>query len=789
MGTMGRTPEEYQSEIDALRRRIVELEAAQAGQARLEEALRGALFSPGLPFFDPLVSELSRQADADLVCVGELLPGARRLRSISLWVEGKIAPPREFDLEGSLSEIAGEKEFLVHPEGAARRFSGDKLLEEMGAEGCAGASLLDSAHQTIGLLVLVSRRPFRHPHVLEPLLRGAALRASAQLERARAEARFRSLFDSNMMGMVMWSSREEITDANDAFLSTVRSSREELRAGGLRWKDLSPSEFAEIDARANEEIASKGICLPYEKELFRRDGSRVPVLIGGSRVPSTPPSTVSFVIDLSSRRIAERAALESGDLNRQVITSIQEGLIVHDRNLRYVTFNPEMEALTGIPARDVLGKHPLEVFPALREMGIYSLLERALLGESLTSPDLPFHPAASGETRWTSTRVFPLRDPQGKIRGVISVVRDITGLKKVEEALRESQARLAEALNRTEARVVQLEEQVHVRSSFERLVGKSTVMQEVYRRLRLAAESDVTVLITGPSGTGKELAAAAIHSLSSRRSHPFVAVNCSSIPVGVLESELFGHVKGSFTGATRDKVGLFQSAEGGTLFLDEVGDMPATVQVKVLRALQEREIRRVGDDRPIRVDVRLVTATNQNLPERIAQGDIREDFYYRIRVFEIRLPSLRERRDDISLLVALFIQEFSKSTGKPVRGLAADALQALLDFPWPGNVRELRNAVEHAFVTSEGEHLKLSDFPAEIRSLPAPAGPGLPTTPRGLPERDRILQALQEADGHKGDAAKRLGISRVTLWKRMAELGLGSNRRGETARGKGASRR
>jgi DNA-binding NtrC family response regulator len=268
-----------------------------------------------------------------------------------------------------------------------------------------------------------------------------------------------------------------------------------------------------------------------------------------------------------------------------------------------------------------------------------------------------------------------------------------------------------------------------------------------------------------------------------------VAVNCSSIPEGVLESELFGHVKGSFTGATRDKVGLFQSAEGGTLFLDEVGDMPATVQVKVLRALQEREIRRVGDDRPVKVDVRLVTATNRDMPDLIAQGNIREDFYYRIRVFEIRLPSLRERREDISLLVALFIQEFSKSTGKPVRGLAADALQALIDFPWPGNVRELRNAVEHAFVTADGEHLKLSDFPSEIRSLAGPAGPGAPAAPRGMPERDRILWALKQADGHKGDAAKRLGISRVTLWKRMAELGLGSDRGGQTARGKGAGRR
>jgi PAS domain S-box-containing protein len=465
---------------------------------------------------------------------------------------------------------------------------------------------------------------------------------------------------------------------------------------------------------------------------------------------------------------------------------MREGICVHDRTLKYLHFNPVMEGITGMAARDVLGKHPLEVFPILKDMGIYTDLERALQGEARVSPDLPYHAKGTGETRWTRTESVPLRDSSGAIVGVIAVIHDITELKGTEDALRDSERRLFEALRRTQDRVVQLEEQVQSRVSFARLVGKSGAMQEVYRRLRLAAESDVTVLLTGESGTGKELAAAAVHSQSQRRSRPFVAVNCSAIPEGILESELFGHVKGAFTGANRDKVGLFQAAEGGTLFLDEVGDMSPVLQVKVLRALQEREIRRVGDEQAIKVNVRLVAATNRDLGEMIERGLLREDFYYRIRVFEIQLPPLRERKEDITLIVDHFVEEMSRSTGRRVRGVEPDAMKALLDYSWPGNVRELRNAVEHAFVTVQGERVKLSDLPFEIRTAaPAAAAP----VPRGgdPEERARILDALHRTAGRKNDAARRLGISRVTLWHRMRTLGIDPGE-GKEYRGGGARR-
>jgi len=303
-------------------------------------------------------------------------------------------------------------------------------------------------------------------------------------------------------------------------------------------------------------------------------------------------------------------------------------------------------------------------------------------------------------------------------------------------------------------------------------------MQEVFRRLRLAGQSPVNVLLTGESGTGKEMAARSIHEEGARSTGPFIAVNCSAIPETLLESELFGHVRGAFTGAVRDKVGLFESADGGTLFLDEVGDMPAALQVKVLRALQEREIRRVGDEKPIKVDVHLITATNRILRELLASGAMREDFYYRIRVFEIHLPPLRDRKDDIPLLVSHFIEDFSVAKKKKVRGISADAMRFLMNYSWPGNIRELRNAVEHAFVTVSGDSIRLSDFPRGLQSpIPAsgvPATSAAPTPRRDEedPERRRLEEALKKAGGHRGKAAKLLGCSRVTLWKRLRRYGM-----------------
>src|SRR5262249_17689451 len=246
-------------------------------------------------------------------------------------------------------------------------------------------------------------------------------------------------------------------------------------------------------------------------------------------------------------------------------------------------------------------------------------------------------------------------------------------------AIAESErVKLAEALRASEEARMQREERSGMRTRLGGLVGRGNAMREVFRQIRLAAEANVTVLLTGESGTGKELAAAAIHELSPRKRGPFVAVNCSAIPETLLESELFGHAKGAFSGADRDRAGFFQAANGGTLFLDEVGDLAAPLQVKLLRALEEREVRRVGDDRSTKVDVRIIAATNRDLAAMRADGRLREDFYYRIRVYEIPLPPLRTRREDIPLLAARFIQELARSTGKRIKTISPAAMRRLL---------------------------------------------------------------------------------------------------------------
>jgi len=260
-----------------------------------------------------------------------------------------------------------------------------------------------------------------------------------------------------------------------------------------------------------------------------------------------------------------------------------------------------------------------------------------------------------------------------------------------------------------------LRRQLETQHRFENIIGKSGVIAEVFDTIRKIADSPSTAMVTGESGTGKELVARAIHFNSFRRDKPFVSVNCGAIPEGLMESELFGHVRGAFTGAVSNKVGLFSAAEGGTLFLDEITEIPALLQVKLLRAIQVREIRRVGDTKDIKTDVRLIAASNRDLEQAVAEGILREDLFYRLNVIPIQLPPLRERREDIPLLVAHFLQKFSKELGKDVRGVTPEAMAVLERYRWPGNIRELENVLERAIVLGAGDMLGIDSLPESVR--------------------------------------------------------------------------
>ncbi|MEO1171402.1 MAG: sigma-54 dependent transcriptional regulator, partial [Myxococcota bacterium] len=307
----------------------------------------------------------------------------------------------------------------------------------------------------------------------------------------------------------------------------------------------------------------------------------------------------------------------------------------------------------------------------------------------------------------------------------------------------------------------------------EGIIGDSVAMREVYRRVRLAAKSEVTVLLTGASGTGKELVARAIHSSSSRAAGPLIEVNCSAIPETLLESELFGHAKGAFTGAGRDKSGLLEAASGGTLFLDEIEDISLAMQVKLLRALEQRTIRRVGETQVRPIDTRIVAATNKDLEELVENGRIRDDFYYRVRVFDIRLPDLTDRSGDIPMLVQHFVTRFAQEQHRIAPTVSSAAMQRLLAYPWPGNVRELRNAIEHAFVVA-GREIGLDALPPTLQREAEPAPEPATNAPNPADEREHIIAVLREVNGHRERAAEKLGYSRVTLWKKIKKYGLQS---------------
>jgi sigma-54 dependent transcriptional regulator, acetoin dehydrogenase operon transcriptional activator AcoR len=310
------------------------------------------------------------------------------------------------------------------------------------------------------------------------------------------------------------------------------------------------------------------------------------------------------------------------------------------------------------------------------------------------------------------------------------------------------------------------------RAQFHDLLGKSKAMQLVYQQIRDVARVDSTVLIEGETGTGKELVARAIHASSHRKGKPFVAVNCAGLTESLLSSQLFGHKRGAFTGAIEDHQGLFEAANGGTLLLDEIGDIPVTVQNQLLRVLQEREITRLGESRPRKIDVRVLAATHRNLSEEAAKGSFRSDLFYRIRVARISLPSLRARREDIPLLAASFLAQFSAASGKRVTELSHDGLRLLADYHWPGNVRELRSAIEFAVIRCGGAVIQPDDLPPEILQ-PADFENVIPGDPL-VDDKARFLQALERSRGNRALAARLLGISRATLYRRLADLKISS---------------
>ena len=316
---------------------------------------------------------------------------------------------------------------------------------------------------------------------------------------------------------------------------------------------------------------------------------------------------------------------------------------------------------------------------------------------------------------------------------------------------------------------ISLHQKLEERYRFENIIAKSPKMQQVIEVIKIVARSNATVLIMGDSGTGKELVARAIHAQSHRRGKPFIAISCAALPESLLESELFGHEKGSFTGAYAQKKGKFEIANRGTLFLDEIGEMSTNIQVHLLRVLEEKEFTRVGGNEMIKVDVRVVSATNKDIRKAVASGQFREDVYYRLNVVTIELPPLRERKEDIPLLAEHFLKKFALENQKKITGFSPDATDFLLKYEWPGNVRELENAIERAVILAQNSNIEVTDLPHQNLPLARSASPAKRLKEA---EKNHILNILTEAEGNYSEAARILGISRMTLYNKAREYGI-----------------
>jgi transcriptional regulator with GAF, ATPase, and Fis domain len=330
---------------------------------------------------------------------------------------------------------------------------------------------------------------------------------------------------------------------------------------------------------------------------------------------------------------------------------------------------------------------------------------------------------------------------------------------------------------RQQEEILALKRTLRLKEDNQGMVGKSPPMQRLFELIDNVAQTQAPVMIRGESGTGKELVARAIHERGQRRKRPFVKVNCAALNENLLESELFGHAKGAYTGADRARMGRFEAAHGGTIFLDEIGDIPLHTQVKLLRVLEEKEIERVGENRPISVDVRVVTATNRDLEGLIIDGRFREDLYFRINVFPLSVPALRERREDVPVIVQHFLRLNNAKTGKRILGLTPEAMEKLVAYEWPGNVRELRNAIEYAFVLCHSGAISSQHLPPKVVYDNVCVPPDLRSSTASLSnqvdrQREALLTALREKGGNQSAAARMLGVSRVTVWKRIKKYGI-----------------
>ena len=630
------------------------------------------------------------------------------------------------------------------------------------------------------------------PHVFTPgritVLKVLASQAVISLENARLyhdlenrEARFRRLVDANIMGIIIWNLEGAIIASNDAFLRMAQYSREDVASGRVRWTDMTPAEWHKSDERALAKIRQTGTVEPYEKELFRTDGSRMPVLVAGALFEEGGHEGVAFVLDLSEQKRTAEALRR----NEAYLTEAQRLSLTGSFGCRLST--GEMfwsEETFRIYGYDRSTKPAVE-----RVLQRVHPEDRAFVQERIDQA------SRDGKDCHVECRLLLPDDSVKHVRIVahaskdevgiiefIGAVMDVTAQRQASAELEKAFEEIKTLKDQLYKENLALRDEVDRASMFEEIVGASKPLKIVLSRITKVASTDSTVIITGETGTGKELIARAVHKRSQRSERAFVSVNCAALAPTLISSELFGHEKGAFTGATQRRLGRFELADGGTIFLDEVGELLPDTQMALLRVLQEREFERVGGGQPIHVDVRVIAATNRDLKAAIASGAFRQDLFYRLNVFPIALPPLRERKDDILMLVEYFVQRYASRAGKNIRTIDKRTLDLFQSYEWPGNIRELQNVLERSVILTSGDVLSVDELwlSQEISrpELRVEASASFNRQGEAWNEKELIEAALAESRGRVSGvsgAAIKLGIPPSTFDRKIKALKINRN--------------
>jgi PAS domain S-box-containing protein len=813
--------------------------------------------------------------------------------------------------ESVLNYVLRTRESVILDAASAQpQFATDPYIRQYHACSILCMPLMNQA-RLIGALYLennLTTRAFTPARIA--VLKLIASQAAISLENTRLyrdleqrEARIRRLVDANIIGIIIWELEGRILEANEAFLRMTGYDQDDVASGRLHWTNLTPPEWLDRDTRLwIPELMRTGNLQPYEKEYFRKDGSRVPVLIGVATFDESSSRGVGFVLDLTERKRAEEARQEIEEQWKAAFESNPTMYFIVDEAGGIVSVNPYGAEQLGYTVSELVGQPVLKLFyepdrepvqahskacleqPGrmtrwearkirkdgamlwVRETANAVFLKKRLVllvvceniteqrraeealrrseaylseAQKLTKTGSLAWDPVSHETFHCSDEIFrmfgldpqkgmpaiaellervhpddreyvavrsrkddddkaepvvdykllfpngvlkyihsirrPILDDSGEVVEFMGSLVDVTEQHRSREALEKAFEEIKVLKDQLYKENLALREEVARASMFEEIVGESPALQSVLARVAKVGPTDSTVLITGETGTGKELIARAIHKSSRRSGRAFVSVNCSALAPSLISSELFGHEKGAFTGATQRRMGRFELADGGTIFLDEVGEIPLDTQVALLRVLQEREFERVGGTQSIRVDVRIIAATNRDLRAAMANGTFRQDLFYRLNVLPIEMPPLRERKDDVLRLVRYFVNRYASRAGKKIQSIDKKTLEIFQSYDWPGNIRELQNIIERSVILTSGDVLRVDESWLPNKSSPRPKHEEVSSQVRSEREEERTIieAALRETRGRvsgPSGAAAKLKIPPSTLEKRIKAL-------------------